>query len=125
MLIPRMAQVEIAFIISPANGLLVYNTDDNRFYFYDDGAGEWKEIAIGTGTITPWVCGDAFVDPRDSQSYNTVQIGTQCWMAESMNIGEMILGDSIQKITTLLKNTVTIMLQITAIPMAAYTCGMK
>jgi len=31
-------------------------------------------------------------DPRDEQTYNTIQIGNQCWMAENLNIGEMING---------------------------------
>ncbi|MFK5854774.1 MAG: FISUMP domain-containing protein [Bacteroidota bacterium] len=52
-LTPRMTQAQIEAISNPADGLIVYNTTDSRFYFYDDGAGEWKEIAIGTGTITP------------------------------------------------------------------------
>jgi len=43
-----------------------------------------------------WQCGDPFVDPRDNQSYTTVQIGTQCWMAENLNIGTMIQGASNQ-----------------------------
>ncbi len=37
-------------------------------------------------------CGDPFTDPRDGQTYNTVKIGNQCWMAENLNIGEMIHG---------------------------------
>jgi uncharacterized protein (TIGR02145 family) len=53
MLVPRMAQADIESIADPANGLLVYNTDDNRFYFYDGTAAEWKEVALGAGTITP------------------------------------------------------------------------
>ncbi len=91
-LIPRMSQTEIVNISNPANGLMVINTNDNRLYLYDDGTGKWKEIAIGAGTLTPvsWVCGDELVGARDSQSYNTVQIGTQCWMAENINIGTMI-----------------------------------
>jgi len=32
----------------------------------------------------PWQCGLAFIDARDSQSYETVQIGDQCWMAENL-----------------------------------------
>jgi uncharacterized protein (TIGR02145 family) len=43
-----------------------------------------------------WQCGDAFIDPRDNQTYTTVQIGTQCWMAENLNIGTMIPGSSFQ-----------------------------
>ena len=39
-----------------------------------------------------FTCGDPFTDPRDGQIYNTVLIGDQCWMAENLNIGEMING---------------------------------
>ena len=31
-------------------------------------------------------------DTRDDQEYSTVQIGTQCWMAENLNIGNMVQG---------------------------------
>ena len=31
-------------------------------------------------------------DTRDGQEYSTVQIGSQCWMAENLNIGIMIPG---------------------------------
>ncbi|HOW25028.1 MAG TPA: FISUMP domain-containing protein [Bacteroidales bacterium] len=37
-----------------------------------------------------WSCGEPIVDDRDGQSYNTVLIGDQCWLAENMNIGTMI-----------------------------------
>lgn len=32
-------------------------------------------------------CGFVLVDERDGQTYNTVQIGDHCWMAENLNIG--------------------------------------
>lgn len=35
-------------------------------------------------------CGDVFVDPRDGQSYPTVLIGEQCWMAKNLNYGALI-----------------------------------
>ncbi|MGE5423741.1 MAG: FISUMP domain-containing protein, partial [Syntrophothermus sp.] len=38
------------------------------------------------GVITP-TCGTPLLDERDGKSYNTVQIGTQCWMAENLNTG--------------------------------------
>jgi len=37
-------------------------------------------------------CGEPFIDSRDGKTYNTVLIGEQCWMAENLNIGEMING---------------------------------
>ncbi|MBN3035062.1 MAG: hypothetical protein JW861_05705, partial [Bacteroidales bacterium] len=41
-------------------------------------------------TEEAWLCGDLLTDPRDGQSYETVIIGDQCWMAENMDIGAMI-----------------------------------
>jgi len=35
-------------------------------------------------------CGDSLLDTRDSQKYGTVQIGTQCWMRENLNLGKMV-----------------------------------
>lgn len=50
-------------------------------------------VGNGTGgTEQPWECGDMLVDERDGQSYPTVQIGTQCWMAKNLNIGTRIDG---------------------------------
>jgi uncharacterized protein (TIGR02145 family) len=60
---------------------------------------------IGTGTFTGnltlngalepgYSCGDPLV--YGGQSYATVQIGTQCWMAENLNIGTMINGSNNQ-----------------------------
>ncbi len=40
----------------------------------------------------PFICGINFEDARDGQSYSTVEIGTQCWMADNLNIGTMIPG---------------------------------
>lgn len=37
-----------------------------------------------------WSCGDTLTDPYDDQTYGTVQIGNQCWMAKNINIGTRI-----------------------------------
>jgi uncharacterized protein (TIGR02145 family) len=38
----------------------------------------------------PWSCGDPLIDTQDNQSYNTVQINDQCWMAENLNVGNRV-----------------------------------
>lgn len=97
LLIPRMTEAEITSIVNPANGLMVFNTDDNQINVFVSGDNEWKKIGFGTGTISPtFTCGNPLFDYRDGQTYSTVQIGTQCWMAENLNIGTMINGTSSQ-----------------------------
>jgi len=44
-----------------------------------------------TPTMTPtWSCGTAFTDSRDNRIYNTVLIGSQCWMKQNLNAGTML-----------------------------------
>ncbi len=94
---PRMTENEIKNIVNPANGLMVFNTNNNKVYIFISIDNEWKEINYGAETIAEFFpCGDALIDSRDGQSYTTVQIGTQCWMAENLNIGTMIIGDENQ-----------------------------
>jgi uncharacterized protein (TIGR02145 family) len=63
----------------------------NRYYDY-------KTYGFSVRCIKDpsWSCGDTIIDARDGQIYNTVHIGTQCWMQENLNIGAMIQGTSDQ-----------------------------
>lgn len=45
---------------------------------------------------TLFLCGDSLLDFRDGQKYATIKIGTQCWMAENLNVGTMISGSANQ-----------------------------
>jgi len=78
-------------------GPLEYNT---TYYWkivaYDDH-GNMTEGPVWTFTTKQgWECNDWLLDLRDNKSYSTVQIGSQCWMAENLNIGTMINGTSTQ-----------------------------
>jgi uncharacterized protein (TIGR02145 family) len=57
----------------------------------------------GQSATSIFHCGDILNDTRDGRSYKTVQVGTQCWMAENLNIGTMIDGKSNQKENNILE----------------------
>ena len=40
--------------------------------------------------VAQWQPGDNLIDERDGQSYKTIKIGEQVWMAENLNIGNLI-----------------------------------
>ena len=82
-LIPRLTTAERNAIASPAVGLMIYNTDAKTWNVYNGTS--W-------GLMSPLVCGQPFTDGRNGKAYNTVKIGTQCWMADNLNIGTRING---------------------------------
>jgi uncharacterized protein (TIGR02145 family) len=66
----------------------VNNPDKNDVWWHNQGRSE-----IFPGSSSSWNCGDALLDSRDNQNYNTVMIGDQCWMAENLNVGTMITSN--------------------------------
>lgn len=51
-LIPRLTTAQRGSIASPANGLLIFNTDNNRFEVYDLAATAWRGL-LSTAALSP------------------------------------------------------------------------
>jgi len=89
---PRMTGVERNAISSPAAGLVIWCSNcgtNGELQVYNGTA--WTNLTGGTASVA-WTCGDAFTDSRDAQSYTTVQIDNQCWMAENLNYDQSTYG---------------------------------
>lgn len=76
---PRMSTAERDAIPSPAEGLIIYNTDAKGLNLYNGSS--W-------GTLSgSFACGLSQVVDADGNVYNTLQYGRWCWMASNLNIG--------------------------------------
>ncbi len=84
---PRMKILERDAISSPTEGLIIYNTDNKRLDLFDGTL--WRS------TTGEFACGDQITD-AEGHIYNTNRIGTQCWMAENLNVGTRIDGSNDQ-----------------------------
>jgi hypothetical protein len=94
-LLPRMTLAEIEVIADPANGLVVFNTTDNKFYAYLSGSGLWKEILYGAASIAPG-CGTITVNHvagsvapvTKTVTYGTVKnipgAPSKCWITSNL-----------------------------------------
>jgi len=95
---PRLTGVQRDAILNPAAGLMIFCIDCGTGTTGElqvfNGA-EWTNLT-GGATTAPWVCGNPLIDTRNSTSYATVLISTQCWMAEDMNVGDRIDGNNNQ-----------------------------
>ena len=68
-------------------------TENTQYYvraYATNSVGTSYGNEIAFTTLQPWQCGDTI--NYEEQIYNTVLIGSQCWMKENLNVGTMIPG---------------------------------
>ncbi len=76
--------------------------DDLKIYNYARSPQQVKEdynAGFGTYFQDTWVCGDYFTDQRDGHTYDTVAIGSQCWMQDNLNYGTIINSPAAADVT--------------------------
>lgn len=61
LLLPRLSQIQMNNIASPANGLVIFNTTNNSIYQYNQPATQWKPIVADS---SEW-----FFDPASAKLY--------------------------------------------------------
>jgi uncharacterized protein (TIGR02145 family) len=75
---------------------LACNTPYSRYVWAYSLCGVSNVVALAKSTSLCWSCGQQYTDARDLKIYNTVTIGSQCWMKENLNHGTRISGSQEQ-----------------------------
>lgn len=78
-------------VVTKTETQLVCNTPYTRYLWAINGCGVSSPVMLSSATTAcTGTCGQPFTDPRDGKVYPTVLIGTQCWFAKNMNVGNKI-----------------------------------
>jgi uncharacterized protein (TIGR02145 family) len=81
---------------STLTGLTPSTTYNVRAYATNSvGTAYGNELSFTTTAIPVFTCGTSTVSDVDGNSYNTVQIGTQCWTQSNLKVSKYRNGDSI------------------------------
>ena len=62
------------------------------------GTAYGSQVSFTTSAIPTFTCGISTVSDVDNNTYNTVQIGTQCWTQSNLKVSKYRNGDSIPEI---------------------------
>jgi len=83
MLVPRMDTSQRTGIVTPADGLLVYDTDTDSFWFY---SGSWTELSSGTSDQLADADSDTTIELEQGTDDDTIRLTTAA--SERMTIDE-------------------------------------
>ena len=78
--VTQFLSVPYAFESNHSRSITLMDENGNEYEVSVDTLGNLFAGLI----IEDWVCGNPFTDTRDGKSYETVQIGDQCWMSENL-----------------------------------------
>ncbi len=87
---------EMGLVTTKTETSLTCGTPYTRYAWAYNGCEYSTPVTLTQSTLTCWDCGDPITDSRDSKTYNTIEIGTQCWMAENLNVGTRVDGSATQ-----------------------------
>jgi len=62
--------------------------------FYQDGISDWSDSWNFTTIIMGKPCNGMLTVEYEGKLYNTVQIGSQCWLKENLDVGSVIYSSS-------------------------------
>ena len=88
--------IDLGSLTSKTETGLACNTAYTRYVWAYGTCGVSTSTALNQTTSTCLICGQPITDSRDDKVYNTVLIGSQCWMAQNHNIGNRIDGNQEQ-----------------------------
>ncbi|WP_109832210.1 tail fiber protein [Reichenbachiella versicolor] len=100
-LLPRLSHKQMWSIISPAEGLLIYNTDEKAVCSYQNG--RWSSLGSPTGTIIMWsgtnipagwaLCDGRWYNPKDHSDIGNSKNGDRNILPPNLK-GKFIVGYS-------------------------------
>ena len=89
---PRMTEAQRGGISSPAAGLLIFQTNGSPGYYYYTGTDWIGLVGNGSGATSSMI-------DSDGNTYTTITIGDQVWMAENLRVTHYRNGDAIANVT--------------------------
>lgn len=81
---PRIITTERDAISNPAEGLVIFNTSTRALEVFDGD--RWRS------STSDFNCGTSQVVDSSGNYYNTVKMGSRCWMASNLNTGTRVDG---------------------------------